>query len=110
MSFEFPGKTDRLGVPAEVAQSVEQWSEESQGPRFAKLLRISRLIPKLSDKTTWSKPPIVLKSAAGRPSVFRGLSDHGGCYTMCPGLGRRRGPDDCGHARRKGTPASENIA
>ena len=47
---------------------VEQWSEESQGPRFAKLLRDSRLIPKFSDETPWSKRPIVL-SAAGRPHL-----------------------------------------
>ena len=27
-AFEFPNKTDRIEFPAEVAQLVEQWSEE----------------------------------------------------------------------------------
>jgi len=42
----------RIMLPAEVAQLVEQWSEE--GLRFANLLHNSRLIPKFSDETPWS--------------------------------------------------------
>ena len=37
-----------------------------RGPRFAKLLGLSRLIPKFSDETPWSGWLIVLNSAAGR--------------------------------------------
>jgi len=40
---------------AEVAQLVEQWSEESRTTRFAKLLGNSRLIPKFRLEEQWSQ-------------------------------------------------------
>jgi len=46
---------------AEVAQLVEQWSEESRAMRFAKLLGNSRLIPKFKREEQWSKWSIVWK-------------------------------------------------
>src|SRR5437879_1370908 len=54
-------KTDRSEVPAEVAQSVEQWSEESRRARFAKLLGNLRLIPEIRLTTPWCMRPIILK-------------------------------------------------
>src|SRR2546430_15537297 len=91
MYFEFPGKTDRLGVPAEVAQSVEQWSEESRRPWFAKLLRNSRLIPKFTRQEQWCRSLIVL-SAAGRTRSLQAADGGGEALTPCCGnhlLGQR---------------------
>src|SRR6266850_319728 len=67
LGLEFGSRTDRIEFPAEVAQSVEQWSEESRRPRFAKSLGNSRLIPEFRPRTTWSKWSIVLRvRRAGR--------------------------------------------
>ena len=42
-------------LPAEVAQLVEQWSEESRTRRFAKSFGNSRLIPKFRVEEQWSQ-------------------------------------------------------
>src|SRR5713226_9151549 len=68
IEFEFPSKTDRIEFPAEVAQLVEQWSEESRAMRLQELLGNSRLIPIFSVEEQWSQRSIVLK--CGGQAVF----------------------------------------
>ena len=55
------------GNPAEVAQLVEQWSEESRTPRSAKLLGNSRLIPEIQARRAMVSAVISLEvRRAGR--------------------------------------------
>ncbi len=51
----------RIMLPAEVAQLVEQWSEEPPPRGFRKLLDNSRLIPIFGVKEQWSQWSIVLE-------------------------------------------------
>ena len=50
---EFARKFDKMETSAEVAQLVEQWSEEPPPAGFHKLLDNSRLIPIFAVKEQW---------------------------------------------------------
>jgi hypothetical protein len=67
--------------PAEVAQSVEQWSEESRRPRFAELLRYLRLIPEFRDERRWSRRAIVLE-CGGPAHPTTPITPHAGRMTV----------------------------